>query len=155
MKKETKAKNSFIEKLNQFNLGRCAACGKFKLRSLFVRSERSQMPTAPYFIITKLKCEGRGSVVSGRVTRAHRGEASPRSFDRAARCNSTWRPTAHRQLISTHAIHHRLRPHPPPPPLPPAPPAATAAATATATATAKATATATAMLYHLSIYLSA
>ncbi|GIR23555.1 hypothetical protein CM15mP37_10600 [bacterium] len=57
MKKEVKAKNSFIDKLNQFNLGRCAACGKFKLRSLFVRSERSQMPTAPYFIITKLKCE--------------------------------------------------------------------------------------------------
>ena len=57
MKKELKAKNSFIDKLNQFNLGRCAACGKFKLRSLFVRSERSQMPTAPYFIITKLKCE--------------------------------------------------------------------------------------------------
>ena len=57
MKKEQKAKNSFIDKLNQFNLGRCAACGKFKLKSLFVRSERSQMPTEPYFIITKLKCE--------------------------------------------------------------------------------------------------
>ena len=47
MKKEQKAKNSFIDKLNQFNLGRCAACGKFKLKSLFVRSEKSQMPTAP------------------------------------------------------------------------------------------------------------